>query len=281
MFYITKANYHTLLNSLELNIPFNRNEEKEYFWGSKMTSFDLDLSYFTFEEAKALLISDLLFHDTKSALNSMLIKKINKDQRKWVFQLGKPSYHIFGDCERLQSDFTNIRIPESIQSKVDKEIEQYRAYFIDNFKKYGYSENKIAPIVFCRKLIELFKLTESVDEMEQFYFRYEHVSNSGVEEFNLTLNFEKEANEINSLIEAFNELVKDVEPQIARSAYSYTKKDVDSEEYTQLKTIFEKRKALWARILNFHFRKLAKEGFDLSEKIFELVGFQPCKHCCH
>ena len=75
MFYITKANYHTLLNSLELNIPFSRNEEKEYFWGSKMTSFDLDLSYFTFEEAKALLISDLLFHDTKSALNSMLIKK--------------------------------------------------------------------------------------------------------------------------------------------------------------------------------------------------------------
>ncbi|MCI7718419.1 hypothetical protein ACLSYY_04125 [[Pasteurella] aerogenes] len=281
MFYITKANYHTLLNSLELNIPFNRNEEKEYFWGSKMTSFDLDLSYFTFEEAKALLISDLLFSDTKSALNSMLIKKVYKDQRKWVFQLGTPSYHISGDCERLQSDFINVRVPKSMQLRGNHEIEQYRAYFIDNFAKYGRSENKIDPIVFCRKLIELFKLTESAKEMEQFYLRREYYSNSGVEEFNLTLNFEKEANEINSLIEVFNELVKDVEPSISRFAYSYTKKDVDSEEYAQLKTIFEQRKALWARILNFHFRKLAKEGFDLNEKIFELVGFQTCKKCCH
>lgn len=279
MFYITESNYSTLLNSLDLNIPFYHNEDKAYSWGSKMTSFDFDLSYFAFSEAKALLISDLLFNDTQSALNAMLIKKICENQTKWVFKLGSPCYHSNENCEKLHSDFSNVRIPNSLQKRGNNEIESYREYFIANFKKYGYTENKIAPIVFCRKFIELFQLAENPKVMEQYYFRYEYVSNSGVEEFNLTLNFEKEANEIHSLIEAFNELVKDVEAKTSRSAYSYTEKEEDSEEYTQLKTIFENRKALVARILNFHFRKLAKDGFNLSEKVFHLVGFQPCKVC--
>ena len=84
MFFITNAKYAMLINSLTLDLPFRFNEEREYFWGSKMTSFDLDLNYFTKSEASALIISDLLFQDTKNALATMHIRKQEQAQDKWI-----------------------------------------------------------------------------------------------------------------------------------------------------------------------------------------------------
>ena len=45
-------------------------------------------------------------------------------------------------------------------------------------------------------------------------------------------------------------------------------------------TIQQERKQIYARILNFYFQKLFKEGADIPLHILELAGFQPCKGCC-
>ncbi|MDY4479610.1 MAG: hypothetical protein SPE33_06170 [[Pasteurella] aerogenes] len=100
-------------------------------------------------------------------------------------------------------------------------------------------------------------------------------------EFNITLDFDKETNEINTLIDIFKGLVKSKGKEFSRIAYLYKKSEnMDETEREQRKEIFEKRKALVARILNFHFRKLFKDGLNLPQTVLELVGLTPCQHCC-
>lgn len=278
MFFITNAKYTMLINSLTLDLPFRFNEEREYFWGSKMTSFDLDLNYFTKSEARALIISDLLFQDTKNALATMHIRKQEQAQDKWIFPLSEPKYHITPHCEYLKNDFSNIRIPNSL---APERIVEYRTYFLENYRSYGRKDGQKDPRIFFRALINTFNLLETVEEMDNSYFSHENLENSGMTEFNITLDFDKETNEINTLINIFKGLVKSKGKEFSRTAYLYKKSEnMDETEREQRKEIFEKRKALVARILNFHFRKLFKDGLNLPQTVLELVGLTPCQHCC-
>lgn len=284
MFYITNARYSTFVNSLDLNLPFQNPQDKNNFYhGYKLKSFDLDLRFFTQDEAHALVLSDMLFQDMAGTLNNILIEKIEQDQKKWVFEIGMPCYHTNAHCEYLNSDFTNVRIPASVR---ETRKDEYRAYFIANHKKYGGRADQIEPSVFARKLIALFNLEESVEDMLQFYIRYERYENSEVAEFNAILDFEKEANTIHSLIDCFTQLINDneISPENSRRAYflgQSKSKDPSISEALQklMKQVFNERKALVARILNYHFRKFARDGFDVNEKLFHLVGFRPCKSC--
>lgn len=287
MLYITKAKYGQLLRSLEIDLPLHLcgKDNKDYYWGSKLTSFDLALCYFTKSEAKALLISDRLFQDTESALSQMLIKKIAREQEEWVFEIGMPSYHFSNGCELLHNDFTNIRIPSSLNKE---RIEEYRSYFIDNYKNYGFHEALRDPRILMRTLQEIFELNEkdrngdplTIDQMVEYYFRKERYENSEVAEFNATLDFEKEADRIQNVVDGFKQLEVNVSVEEIRMAYfKMDDKNLSQAEREKMAEILKQRKALVARILNFHFRKLFNEGFDINAKLFELVGFQPCK-CC-
>lgn len=280
MFYVTKVKYVSLLNALSLNIPFRLGEERSYYQYSKLTSFDLDLSYFTQSEAKALLISDLLFKDTEELFTKVLIEKIQQEQENWVFDISLPRFHINKGCKYLNSDFSNVRIPKSLDAN---RKDEYREYFIAHYKNYGFSEGARDPRIFMRELIERFNLNETItsknvtipltiDQMVEFYFKKEYYPNSEVEEFNATLDFDKEASRIKNLIDCFKDLVRGYSPQECRSAY-FKKND------GVFNKIYEQRKALLARILNFHFQKLSSEGFNLSQKVFKLIGFEPCRHC--
>lgn len=282
MFYLTNARYRKLVQSLELNLPFAYGQEAEYYQGSKLKSFDLDLTYFTQSEAKALLISDLLFQDTAEALTRMFINKQDKEQDNWVFELGVPRYHSDPECKRLNSDFFNVRIPKSLDRA---RIEEYRQYFKAHYENYGRADGQREPRIFMRKLIELFSLNEyhpstgekmDLDTMTAFYFRGEHYDNSEVAEFNATLNFELEAGRIQKFIHGFKLLVDGVDVQDVRRAWFKKSKTEQKNEFDE---IFRQRKALVARVLNFHFRKLVKKGLDINKEILEMTGLQPCR-CC-
>lgn len=278
MYYLTKHNFSKLLNLLHMDIPMNYTDAYIYYYSEyRLASFDLDLHYFTKNEARALTIADQLVKDIRVISEKIQISRIEREQKKWVYNIVSPAFHAKRNCVKLHSDFENVPIPESCD---EARCEEYRTYFLAEKGRYGYSANKIAPSVFCRKLKAHFNLSESVEDLEKNYFYETSYDNSDIIDFNKSLDFEKEASAIQSIIDIFKENTSTFTTENVRSAYYRQNNEVISQtERDVMKSIYKTRKQLVSRILNFYFQKLFKNGFDVPRKVLEIAGFKPCR-CC-
>jgi len=54
------------------------------------------------------------------------------DKKKFIHEGQLPSYHLYKDCERLNSRFRNIELPKEVQSWKDGELEEFRNWFKKN-----------------------------------------------------------------------------------------------------------------------------------------------------
>ena len=253
MYYLTNHNFGKLLNGLYLDLPMNYADAYvNYYSEYRLASFDLDLHFFTKDEARALVIADKLVKDIKFVATEVQIARCNAEQKKWVKKIVLPAFHSHKKCHLLSSDFENFLIPESCPESLR---EEYRAYFLTHKDRYGYAENKVAPIVFCRLLQAKFNLSEELVDLEMHHFSRTNYDNSEVVEFNHTLDFEKEAINIQEMIDRFSARVSKRKPSEVRSAFYRQNLEVLSEEERAMITaIQQERKQIYARILNFYFQ---------------------------
>nr|WP_315539196.1 hypothetical protein [uncultured Haemophilus sp.] len=279
MYYLTNHNFGKLLNGLYLELPMNYAEAYvNYYSEYRLASFDLDLHFFTKDEARALVIADKLVKDIKFVATEVQIARCNIEQQKWVEKIVLPAFHSHENCQLLSSDFENFLIPESCP---ESRREEYRAYFLENKDRYGNAENKIEPIVFCRLLQSKFNLSEALGDLVEHHFSKTNYDNSEVAEFNHTLDFEKEITNIQAMIDSFTGHASKFKPREVRSAfYRQNLMHLTEEERSMIATIQQERKQIYFRIINFYFKKLFKEGADIPLNILKLSGFQPCKGCC-
>ena len=278
MFYITKYNYYkNIIFKLDIDIPAI--EKTGFFNNYKLDLFDLDLSYFTKNEREALIISDHLFRNISNINKNMIFKQIKREESHWVYKLSMPAYHADRHCPNLAKEFNNIRIPSSLNSTQAKE---YRQFFIDNKDRYGNTAGLIEPRVFARKLKEKFNLNEDLDELLENHILPEIRENSGVECINITL--EQFIDEINELINIFKNFIREeqVSASFSRRSWLSTKEDseLSKEERESMQKVYEQKRIICARILAFHFQHFEKEGFNISENLLEMLGFQACPNCC-
>ena len=278
MFYITKYNYYkNIIFKLDIDIPAI--EKTGFFNNYKLDLFDLDLSYFTKNEREALIISDHLFRNISNINKNMIFKQIKREESHWVYKLSMPAYHADRDCPNLAKEFNNIRIPSSLNPTQAKE---YRQFFIDNKDRYGNKAGLIEPRVFARKLKEKFNLNENLDELLENHILPEIRENSGVECINITL--EQFIDEINELINIFKNFIREeqVSASFSRRSWLSTKEDseLSKEERESMQKVYEQKRIICARILAFHFQHFEKEGFNISENLLEMLGFQACPNCC-
>ena len=278
MFYITKYNYYkNIIFKLDIDIPAI--EKTGFFNNYKLDLFDLDLSYFTKNEREALIISDHLFRNISNINKNMIFKQIKREESHWVYKLSMPAYHADRDCPNLAKEFNNIRIPSSLNPTQAKE---YRQFFIDNKGRYGNKAGLIEPRVFARKLKEKFNLNENLDELLENHILPEIRENSGVECINITL--EQFIGEINELINIFKNFIREeqVSASFSRRSWLSTKADseLSKEERESMQKVYEQKRIICARILAFHFQHFEKEGFNISENLLEMLGFQACPNCC-
>ena len=278
MFYITKYNYYkNIIFKLDIDIPAI--EKTGFFNNYKLDLFDLDLSYFTKNEREALIISDHLFRNISNINKNMIFKQIKREESHWVYKLSMPAYHADRDCPNLAKEFNNIRIPSSLNPTQAKE---YRQFFIDNKDRYGNKAGLIEPRVFARKLKEKFNLNEDLDELLENHILPEIRENSGVECINITL--EQFIDEINELINIFKNFIREeqVSASFSRRSWLSTKEDseLSKEERESMQKVYEQKRIICARILAFHFQHFEKEGFNISENLLEMLGFQACPNCC-
>lgn len=278
MFYITKYNYYkNIIFKLDIDIPAI--EKTGFFNNYKLDLFDLDLSYFTKNEREALIISDHLFRNISNINKNMIFKQIKREESHWVYKLSMPAYHADRHCPNLAKEFNNIRIPSSLNSTQAKE---YRQFFIDNKDRYGNTAGLIEPRVFARKLKEKFNLNEDLDELLENHILPKIRENSGVECINITL--EQFIDEINELINIFKNFIREeqVSASFSRRSWLSTKEDseLSKEERESMQKVYEQKRIICARILAFHFQHFEKEGFNISENLLEMLGFQACPNCC-
>ena len=278
MFYITKYNYYkNIIFKLDIDLPAI--EKTGFFNNYKLDLFDLDLSYFTKNEREALIISDHLFRNISNINKNMIFKQIKREESHWVYKLSMPAYHADRHCPNLEKEFNNIRIPSSLNSTQAKE---YRQFFIDNKDRYGNTAGLIEPRVFARKLKEKFNLNEDLDELLENHILPKIRENSGVECINITL--EQFIDEINELINIFKNFIREeqVSASFSRRSWLSTKEDseLSKEERESMQKVYEQKRIICARILAFHFQHFEKEGFNISENLLEMLGFQACPNCC-
>lgn len=278
MFYITKYNYYkNIICKLDIDIPAI--EKTGFFNNYKLDLFDLDLSYFTKNEREALIISDHLFRNISNINKNMIFKQIKRAESQWVYKLSVPAYHADRYCPNLEKEFNNIRIPSSLNPTQAKE---YRQFFIDNKDRYGNKAGLIEPRVFARKLKEKFNLSEDLDELLENHILPEIRENSGVECVNITV--EQFIGEINELIDIFKNFISEeqVSASFSRRSWLSTKADseLSKEERESMQKVYEQKRRICARILAFHFQHFEKEGFNISENLLEMLGFQACPNCC-
>lgn len=278
MFYMTKYNYYkNIICKLDLDIPAI--EKNNFFKNYKLDLFALDLDYFTKNEREALVISDALYRDISNINRSIVFREIKLNQNKWVYKLSMPTYHADENCQNLKTEFNNVRIPRSLDLV---RVEEYRESFMSNKAFYGYKAGLVEPTAFARKLKEKFGLTESHEELVTNHILPEIRENSGVE--NVICSVERSIDEINELIDIFKNFVKgeEVSTSCARRSWLITKADsgLSKDEYDVMMKIYEQKRRICARILAFHFQHFEKQGFNISENLLEMLGFQACPNCC-
>ena len=254
-------------------------EKTGFFSSYKLDLFDLDLSYFAKNEREALIISDHLFRNISNINKNMIFKQIKREESHWVYKLSMPAYHADRDCPNLAKEFNNIRIPSSLNPTQAKE---YRQFFIDNKDRYGNKAGLIEPRVFARKLKEKFDLNEDLDELLENHILPEIRENSGMECINITV--EQFIGEINELINIFKNFISEeqVSASFSRRSWLSTKADseLSKEERESMQKVYEQKRRICARILAFHFQHFEKQGFNISENLLEMLGFQACPNCC-
>ena len=278
MFYITKHNYYkNIICKLDIDVPMI--EKTGFFSSYKLDLFDLDLSYFAKNEREALIISDHLFRNISNINKNMIFKQIKREESHWVYKLSMPAYHADRDCPNLAKEFNNIRIPSSLNPTQAKE---YRQFFIDNKDRYGNKAGLIEPRVFARKLKEKFDLNEDLDELLENHILPEIRENSGVECINITV--EQSIREINELIDIFKDFIKteNISASFSHRSWLSTKADseLSKEERESMQKVYEQKRRICFRILAFHFQHFEKQGFNISENLLEMLGFQACGNCC-
>ncbi|ASU15899.1 hypothetical protein [Actinobacillus pleuropneumoniae] len=305
MYYLTTSNFFKFLQSLDLDIP--RHYHNEFFSNYKLKDFEFDLNHCTKSESHVLVIGDFLYKDTSSLIERMTIAKISVEQDKWINPLGLPRYHCDKNCISSKNSFENMRMPK-FKPEYDKEANKanFRKFFKENHDNYARKDGARDPRIFCRKIIEQFGVTDTLEELESMYFNSQTarvtVSNSKIVEVTEEkINKELEKTElvtkdiIDKLLIEFRDMVKDIDINYVKKSFLFrdfpdnTNKlneklpeDLDKlsdEMKLKLKNIFDKKREIVRKILRYYFDFLFKNGLDISEKTLIYAGFQKCHIC--
>jgi hypothetical protein len=289
--FITKSNFskltHKINNSQKSKIDAYKVEsEYNLELQSKLSIPEID-----FLESRKIILEmindniDLISSD----IENLKIKpnNINKNLRVVYINSGRPAFHTDINCETLNKNYINFKIPEKIP---DNEVSNYRDFFINTHKEYYTNDksNSIDDELFYLKISSKFTkytlLTSDVRaSMEQH-------DNSGVEMFNdiehdpkLYLSMIK--NHI-KMMDEYRISSPDIEILIKNYGYG-THKAIDKKN--NLKFIMQKDDnpvkewhKMKLKLKNLLFDYLILEinpKLEFEQSFLETVGFVKCQHC--
>lgn len=131
--------------------------------------------FFNRIEKQHLISFQEFLKSPESFINEYYEPIITKDTLTYVYEGGKPAYHLSQNCPKLNSNYTNFSIPIAIREKGKQKVEEYRKWFKANQYLLDKPDD-----VFEMRVERMFG---------KISFDKEKIDNSGIVEFeNLNLN---------------------------------------------------------------------------------------------
>lgn len=273
MAFLTASNYHKIISDSDIkDIEVNENEifKKPIYLLSK------------FDKQKIIALQSL-FSDPLNFTNKYYKKLLKKeDTLSYIFEGGKSAYHIYSDCDRLTSNFTNYEIPLELRDKGSNEIKKFRTWFKQNM----YLLEK--PDVFNEKLRLSFGLKNQLKPV--------NYDNSGVNEIE-NLNLEELEKKINNLLNEAAQYYKKSEEKkqaVIRkfqriSFLGYTEKEIKNNDtgYSDealkkfLRQYHEHFKIPIIQLLEQYHRIKLNPELNFEGTLLEQLGFKLCTNCAN
>lgn len=270
MAYITKSNSLKILSKVESGEINNISEEV----------YIKPIYFFSDYERNKLIAFKEFLKDPNNFIRKYYIPIETTDNLKFVYEGGKPSYHFKSDCERLNSNYRNFEIPESIRERGKEEVTKFRKWFREN---QHLLEN---PEIFAARIKLAFGIIINPKAID--------FENSGVEvKQNLNLyELEEQINLIISKAGQYYNAASDEKKAIIRRYQKHTFLAYSNKEIKNNNTRFKDevikeflkqydahfKKPIKNLLIEYHMVKynpnLQFEGF-----LLEKLGFRPCASC--
>lgn len=256
--YITKSNFQ--------NLVFQKANDKRSFEDLYKTDLSTIL---TVPELALLQVFKDAYEHPEDFLTHYKKRKAPVDTKKWVFEGSRPAYHCNLQCERLNSAYLNLEIPEEIRYKGDEEIRKFRAFTKEHISLLTNDEAR-----FLIKLELRFGLKNPPQSVKK-----DNSSSNLVENYSL----EELEQEIDSLLvdaEKFRHSSESVRKIINDKGYGTNRLKEASVEGHPLNLWHNKYKQpLKSRLQEYFKVKLNKE-LKFEGKLLDQLGFVSCKSCC-
>lgn len=270
--YITRFNANSVIHNMDIddNIHFLDRE-----------IYKIDFKWFNKLEISTLLSFKHLYKDPAEFFEKYK-KRDSSDTKVWVYEGLAPSYHHSLECERLNSDFTNYKIPKEIKVKGDVAIQEFRFWFKSNQHLL-----ETASDLFFDKLKWKFNLIENPES----YFK----KNSGIEEkVNLSLDdLEKRIEKIISNANTYylnNYENKIILNEYGKISYISNQDKLPDNFYNKtpypiglvlevLKKFENSFKVPLKFLLNEYYRVKYNPNLKFEGRLLEQLGFKSCTSC--
>lgn len=268
MAFITSYNTHKIVT---------RNNFKNVNLAGQVYRFKLYM--FSKYEENCLLAIQELMKNPENYFKHIYDPIVINNSKKYVYKEHQPAYHIYKDCKRLHSDFTNFELPQEIKERGDLEIERFRKWF---------SENQYlleTPDVFVMRLKLAFGISYNPKSIIYENSGFAEVKNYSVEELENKIDFHiKEAGRY-FYAEEKNTKILRAFGKVSGRAFLDISLEGNCTGYSEyevkhfLKDYHRKYKLPLRKLLIEYYRIKFNPDLKFAENYMEVLGFKKCE-CC-
>lgn len=266
MAYITLANSRRIIHQTELK-----------WLNLKGPVYKSPTDFLNKLEINRMLAVKELFSDPENFFTQYYKPIKTKDTFTYVYEGKKPAYHDSITCERLNSDFENFKIPDSIFEAGKTKIEEFRQWFKEN------QHLLEKPEVFEMRLKLKWNIETNLENI--------HKPNGGTTLFNdfTADDYEKQIDEILNLANDLTRQHPLILNKYGKSSYlgksnaPLVENNTGYSDEAVKKILFEfeqsVKKPLMPLLVNYYRLTLNPE-LNLHESALQQLGFVPCSYCC-
>lgn len=230
-------------------------------------------------EEKCLLAIQELMKNPENYFTKIYDPITAHDSKKYVYKEQLPAYHIYSDCERLTSNFTNFELPQEIKERGDEEIERFRKWFIEN------SHLLETPDAFVMRLELAFKIKYNPKSINYENSGFAEYVNLTIEQLEISIdNLLKEAGRYYYASEKNTTILKAFGKN-SGIAYSDNPLNNNYSQYSDdeikefLKDYHKRFKLPLKKLLIEYYRVKLNPKLDFAENLLEALGFKKCGSC--
>ena len=269
MVFITVANSKRILRKLDLaklSLEDEVYDRPIYFLNKR-------------EEQSLLAYKELLIHP-ENFVKEIYQKVEIKDSYRYVYEGEAPCYHKTAECERLNAEFRNFRIPQEIRSQGTETIQKFRLWFKSNIKLLEGKGD-----VFEMRVFHAFSIKLKIEEMLQANSGIVAWNNYTLEELKNAINVKlKQAGRYyyqspknTTILKQYGKwaYISDYSEPLINNRTGYS----DTEVKTFLHDYEERFKQPIKTMLYDYYRAKFNPELSMDEKLLEQLGFRACHSC--